>query len=273
MTLEDHLGDILRKARQSAGVSTLEAANAAELTESEYAAIESDGRIGRRPDFQALERLLGLNAKKLEGIAAGWLPPRIDLSGWRVLRQITTQGDSYSVNCYLVWDEASHEAALFDTGFDAGPVFDLIQSNQLHLNHLFITHTHHDHIEALGPIRQRFPKVKLHLNSKSAPADQRNRPGEVIALGALSISYRDTPGHAEDGVTYVIDHFPKNAPGAAVVGDALFAGSMGGAKQLADLAKRKIRDEIFNLPPATLICPGHGPVTTVELEIANNPFF
>ena len=273
MTLEDHLGDILRKARQSAGVSTLTAANAAELAESEYAAVENDGRIGKRPNFQALQGLVGLNAKKLESIAAGWLPPRIDLSEWRELRQITTQGESYSVNCFLVWDEASHEAALFDTGFDAGPVFDLIQSNELHLSHLFITHTHHDHIEALGPIRQKFPKVKLHSSSKSAPMDQRNRPGEVIPLGGLRISHRDTPGHAEDGVTYVIDHFPRNATGVAVVGDALFAGSMGGAKQLADLAKLKIRDEIFTLPAATLICPGHGPVTTVELEMTNNPFF
>ena len=34
-----------------------------------------------------------------------------------------------------------------------------------------------------------------------------------------------------------------------------------------------IREQILTLPPDTLICPGHGPLTTVAEEKANNPFF
>lgn len=273
MTLEDHLGDILSKARQAANVSTAEAAKMAGLTETEYLTLEETGRFKKLPDFQALARRLGLHGQRLAGIAGGWLPSPADLSLWRELRQITTRGSNFSVNCYLVWDEVSREAALFDTGFDAQPIFDLIEQNQLQLRHLFITHTHHDHISALGQIREKFPKVRLHSNSKSAPVDQRNRPNDFVHLGSLRITNRDTPGHAEDGVTYVIGNFPADAPSAAVVGDALFAGSMGGARQLADLAKQKIREQIFTLPQETLICPGHGPLTTVAQEKANNPFF
>jgi glyoxylase-like metal-dependent hydrolase (beta-lactamase superfamily II) len=273
MNLEDHLGDILSKARQAANVSPSAAAKAAGLSEAEYLSVEETGRIARRPNFQALASLLGLDARKLEGIADGWLPFPIDVGAWRQLRQITTRGASYSVNCYLVWDETSREAALFDTGFDARPIFDLLAQNALQLKHLFITHTHHDHVEALGPIRSKFPNVKLHSSSKNAPADQRNRPDDLIHLGHLRITNRETPGHAEDGATYVISNFPGGAPNAAVVGDALFAGSMGGARQLADLAKQKIREQIFTLPPGTLICPGHGPLTTVAQEKAHNPFF
>src|SRR5206468_11547726 len=143
----------------------------------------------------------------------------------------------------------------------------------LQLKHLFITHTHADHIAALEPIRSRLPKVKLHSSAKNAPVDQRNRANDFIHLGSLRITNRDTPGHAEDGVTYVVGNWPEDAPSVAVVGDAIFAGSMGGAKQLADLAKQKIRDQIFSLPPDTLICPGHGPVTTVGEETARNPCF
>ncbi|MBM3841025.1 MAG: MBL fold metallo-hydrolase [Verrucomicrobia bacterium] len=273
MNLEDHLGDILSKARQAANVSPSAAAQAAGLSEAEYLSVEETGRMARRPNFQTLASLLGLHARKLEGIANGWLPSPIDVGVWRQLRQITTRGASYSVNCYLVWDETLREAALFDTGFDARPVFDLLAQNQLHLKHLFITHTHHDHVEALGPIRSKFPGVKLHSNSKNAPADQRNRLNDLVHLGNLQITNRDTPGHAEDGVTYVIGNFPGGAPSAAVVGDALFAGSMGGARQLAELAKQKIREQIFPLPPETLICPGHGPLTTVAQEKTHNPFF
>ncbi|MBI3483678.1 MAG: MBL fold metallo-hydrolase, partial [Acidobacteria bacterium] len=72
---------------------------------------------------------------------------------WRELRQITTRGAGYSVNCYLLWDEVTREAALFDTGFEAQPIFKLIAQNQLLLKHLFITHTHSDHIAALGALR------------------------------------------------------------------------------------------------------------------------
>jgi len=54
---------------------------------------------------------------------------------------------------------------------------------------------------------------------------------------------------------------------------AIFAGSMGGAKQFGALAKQKVREQILTLPPDTLICPGHGPLTTVGQEKENNPFF
>lgn len=273
MNLEDHPGDIISKARNSANVPVNDVARAASLSEAEYSVLEETGKASRRPNFQALAQLLRLDAKKLEEIAGGWLPSPVDIGLWRELRPITTSNGSMSVNCYLIWDEVTREAALFDTGFDEKPIFELIDQNQLQLKHLFITHTHHDHIHALGPIRERFPKVKLHSSSRNAPLDQRNRANDFIHLGSLRITNRDTPGHAEDGVTYVIGNFPEDAPSVAVVGDAIFAGSMGGARQNADLAKQKIRDQIFSLPPDTLICPGHGPLTTVAGEKAHNPFF
>jgi glyoxylase-like metal-dependent hydrolase (beta-lactamase superfamily II) len=273
MTLEDSVGDIIRKARQSANVSAEQAAAAAGLSAEEFSALEDSGKSSRRPDFHAVAKLVALHGPKLQRIAEGWTPGPIDLGQWRELRQITTSGSGMSVNCYLAWDEVTREAALFDTGFDAQPIFEWIDREQLQLKHLFITHTHHDHIAAVAAIRDKFPKVKLHSNAKSAPPDQRNRTNDFIHLGSLRITNRNTPGHAEDGVTYVIGTWPDDAPNVAVVGDAIFAGSIGGARELADLAKQKIQDQIFSLPSDTLICPGHGPVTTVALERANNPFF
>ena len=67
---------------------------------------------------------MGLHPGKLEAIANGWLPAEKDLSAWRELRCITTTAGGMAVNCYLVWDEVSREAALFDTGWEAGPVAD-----------------------------------------------------------------------------------------------------------------------------------------------------
>jgi glyoxylase-like metal-dependent hydrolase (beta-lactamase superfamily II) len=59
----------------------------------------------------------------------------------------------------------------------------------------------------------------------------------------------------------------------ALVGDAIFAGSMGGAPQHGALAKQAVREQILSLPEDTLLGPGHGPLTTVREEKAHNPFF
>jgi glyoxylase-like metal-dependent hydrolase (beta-lactamase superfamily II) len=254
-------------------VSVEAAARAAGLSEKELAAIEESGQIAWKLKYSALSALLGLHPAKLEGVANGWLPARKDLGVWRELRVVTTTAQGITVNCYLIWDEVSREAALFDTGWDAAAILGIVAENQLQLRHLFITHTHEDHIAALGAIRQQFPKARLHSSSKNAPLDQRNRPNDFIHLGSLRITNRDTPGHAEDGATYVVGTWPEDAPHVAIVGDAAFAGSIGRGNHSWDLAKQKVREQIFSLPGETLICPGHGPLTTVAEEKAHNPFF
>ncbi len=273
VNLEDHLGDILGKARRHAGVSSSAAAQAAGVSEAELAALEQTGESVRRIDFATVGARLHLASAKLEALARGWRPAAVDTTRWRELRQQVTRSEGMSVNAYLVWDEVTLEAALFDTGFEAAPVFAAIAENRLQLRHLFITHSHADHVAALGAIRAQFPKVKVHFSAKDAPVDQRNRDQECVQLGSLRISHRPTPGHAEDGVTYLIGNFPDDAPHVAVVGDAIFAGSMGRVPGDAAAAREVIRTQILSLPPSTLICPGHGPLTTVAEEREHNPFF
>jgi len=271
--LEDHIGDIVRKACAMNGIPNAAAAAAAGVPESEFIAFGQTGYPAEKINFPALAKLAGLNPAKLEAIAKGWLPAVKDLSAWRELRVITTKKDDLTVNCYLVWDEVQREAALFDTGVDAQPVLDMIAAEGLQLRHVFITHSHWDHVEALPKLREAFPKVKLHSGSKNAPVDQRNKNAEIIHLGGLRITHRETPGHAEDGVTYLIGNWQEDAPHVAIVGDAIFAGSMGNGNGQWELARQKVREQILSLPAETLLCPGHGPLTTVAEEKEHNPFF
>lgn len=272
MNLEDHLGDIVRKARAMSGISATVAAKAAGLSESELSALEESGEAGKA-NLGALAGVVGLSAGKLETVARGWLPAQKDLGNWRELRQISTTESGNQVHCYLAWDEVTREAAVFDTGWNANDVLKAIQDDQLQLKHIFITHTHPDHMGGLAQLREAFSKAILHTDSKNSPPQHRNRRNDCIHLGSLRITNRETPGHAEDGVTYIIGNWPEDAPHVAIVGDAIFAASMGGAPQHGDLAKQKIREQILSLPPDTLLCPGHGPLTTVAEEKANNPFF
>lgn len=272
MNLEDHLGDIVRKARSMSGISVEDAAQAAGMDVPQLESFESSGQLPKQVNWMRLATAIGLDGGKLESIAKGWLPAAKDLTPWRELRCITTD-EGMAVNCYLVWDEVSREAALFDTGWRAEPVEKLIHENELQLRHVFITHSHEDHIAALPGIRQAFPKARLHSSAKNAPVDQRNRANDFIHLGSLRITNRDTPGHADDGTTYIVGTWPEDAPHVAIVGDAIFAGSIGRGNQSWDLARQKVREQILTLPAETLICPGHGPLTTVAEEKAHNPFF
>jgi glyoxylase-like metal-dependent hydrolase (beta-lactamase superfamily II) len=273
MTLEDHVGDILRKARLRAKVTAEAVARAAGLAEAELGVLEESGRALRPADYAAAASLLGLDGGKLTAVAAGWVPAARDLGTWRELRCLTTSSGGMAVNAYLVWDEVSREAAVFDTGFDAAPILKEIQENQLQLRHIFITHDHEDHVAGLGALREQFPKARLHSGSRTAPVDQRNRANDFIHLGSLRITNRETPGHSEDGTTYIIGNWPEDAPSVAIVGDAIFAGSMGRGFVSWEVAHQKVREQILSLPADTLLCPGHGPLTTVAEEKAHNPFF
>ena len=255
-------------------VSAAAAAAAAGISEADLAALEESGNAsGKKINFEGLAKAVGLQPKKFAEIAAGWLPKAPDLSVWRELRVFTTSGEGLSVNCYLIWDEVNRDAALFDTGLDAQPVLNCLTENQLVLRHIFITHSHWDHVEALGKIREAWPKARVHTGSKNAPVDQRNKSNEIVHLGGLRVTHRETPGHADDGVTYLVGNWQEDAPHVAIVGDTIFAGSMGRGNDSWDLARQKVREQILTLPPATLICPGHGPFTTVAEEKEHNPFF
>jgi glyoxylase-like metal-dependent hydrolase (beta-lactamase superfamily II) len=273
MVLEDHLGEIIRKARIAAGISKFSAAQAAGLTVEQESELEEFGKTTGSVDLKPLAALLHLHSAKLESIANGWAPLPTDIGLWHELRIVSTTRRSNAVNCYLIWDEVSREAALFDTGWEVEPILTLIDENGLQLKHLFLTHTHEDHVAAMGELRARFPKLHLHTNSRNAPPQHRNRANDCLHLGSLRITNRETPGHAEDGVIYLVGNWREDAPHVAFVGDTLFAGSLATGFQSWELLKDRVRNQILSLPQETLLCPGHGPLTTVAQEKAHNPFF
>lgn len=264
MPLEDHLGDILAKARAMTDVTLETAAQAAGLSPDAYESIEGTGQLPGPRDLTALARMLDLHPAKLRSIADGWQPAPRDLGRWRHLRQIVTCQEDTTVNSYLVWDEATRVAALFDTGWTTTDAQRLIAEHGLRLETLFITHSHTDHVAALDAWRRVCPGLRVRRQIADA---------EGAAVGTLRVSARPTPGHAADGLTWVVEGWPDGAPPVAMVGDAIFAGSIGRGFQSWLMARDGVRTQIFTLPPDTLLCPGHGPVTTVAEEREHNPYF
>jgi glyoxylase-like metal-dependent hydrolase (beta-lactamase superfamily II) len=94
--------------------------------------------------------------------------------------------------------------------------------------------------------------------------------GDQVEVGNLKFDVLHCPGHSPGSVVYF-----NPAEHLAVVGDVLFAGSIGrtdlpGGNHARLL--RSIRDKLLPMPDDVAIISGHGPTTTIGRERATNPF-
>lgn len=272
--LEDHIGDVIRKAIDMANIPVALAAKSAGMDTINFNLFLQTGLYNTPVDFKQLAEILDLDWKKLENLAKGWSPNKVDLNNWNELRKITSTHSNNTVNCFLIWQPGSKKAALFDTGFDENLILDTLNTNSLELEYLFITHNHLDHCILVDLFKRKFPDITIYREGfKTLLAAQYVKNKEPIKFGNLTITPIPLPGHTLDSVIYVISGWLNNAPPVVIAGDTLFAGSMGMIITDAKMVKKAIMENIFSLPPDTLICPGHGPLTTVDEEIKNNPFF
>jgi len=212
--------------------------------------------------------LLGLNFSALSAVAQKrYLPAEVTVEG---LAQFNTPFEDMTVNAYLVWDSKTREAAVFDTGSDAGGILEEAAAKKLTIRHIFLTHTHGDHIFDLDRLREKTGAAVWVGDREPVAGAETFSPGRSWQLGGLKIESRLTWGHSPGGVTFVVSGLARPI---AVVGDSIFAGSMGGGNvSYPDAVKNNV-EQILTLPPSTVLCPGHGPLTSVGEELKSNPFF
>ena len=266
--LEDDFNDILQKAAQGLSLSTTELAAQSGLTESRLKKLFS-GKFDEA-DLRTLTPLLGLRADALCLIAKNeWRPQEHTLDG---LWQIPSHYGSMQVNAYFTKVPGTRKAILFDTGTDASAVKELLTAASLTLSAIFLTHTHTDHVAALEEIRNSADQPAIYAPSRE-PINGAYllKHKNKIGFETLSVEARLTRGHSCGGMSYIIEGLGPMI--VAIVGDAIFAGSMGRAFVSYQDALRSNKTEILSLPPSTILCPGHGPMTSVEEELKHNPFF
>jgi hydroxyacylglutathione hydrolase len=185
-------------------------------------------------------------------------------------------------NTYLVADGAGGPAFFVDAG---GPVEGLIETADrlgLEPTHVLLTHHHFDHVSEVGTLRARWPKLKvlidpLELGSLDGIAADTVEAGETLDFGALRVRALHTPGHTAGMLSFLLSERDRAAAtGAVFTGDTLFRGSVGGVRAPGHTTYTDLRDSIMGtlmeLPPDTVIHPGHAEPTTVAREWQENGF-
>jgi len=264
--LEDNFNDIVGKAQRGLKLSDADLASRAGVSPDAVAKVkggEADESALRKvaPILKLAPDALVQSAKK------GWSPPALQVNG---LAQFNTPYEDMTVNCYLAWDPKSKEAVAFDTGADSGPMLRLAKERGLTIKSILLTHTHPDHIADLGRLKKETGAPAHVCSLEPVPGAEGFSAGKSFQVGALKIETRQTSGHSKGGITFILSGLERPV---AVVGDALFAGSMGGGMISWDDALSNNRKHIFSLSDDTVICPGHGPLTTVREEKRHNPFY
>ncbi len=270
--IEDNAGDVVGKAQRGLGFTNEALARQAGVTVGQLRAIRA-GEFHEEV-LRKVAPVLGLGAGALVGLARGvWRPPQPGpIAGFRAFT--SAHGDML-VNAYLVWDAASGNAVLFDTGADAAPVLAALKELRLALELVLLTHAHVDHVVELPKILAA-TRARAWINAREAdeedfPSDAETfATGQSFVLGPIRIETLLTHGHSAGQTTYLVRGLPRLV---AIVGDAVFAGSMGGGFVSYADQLRSNREHILTLPGDTVLAPGHGPLTTVAEELRHNPFF
>jgi len=270
LPLEDNFTDVIAKAQRGLNISDEQLAKRAEVSIEDLAAIKA-GEV-RDVVIRRVARHLKLSATALDDLAHKRFYPVAPVFA-RGFAMFNTPHGEFTVNNYLVWDTRSRFAAVFDTGANAEGIIGTIEAESLDVRHIFITHTHEDHIAALPALATACPRAEV-WSSEREPVDF---PGAKtfaenahFHVGELAIKTLFTSGHSPGMTTYFVTGLSWPV---AIVGDSLFASSMGGSATHYAEQLRNNNDKIFTLPRNTVIAPGHGPLTTLALEKQHNPFF
>ena len=197
----------------------------------------------------------------------------------------------FEQNCSILICEETNRAAIVDPGGDIPKILDVLNKSGATPEKILLTHGHIDHcagavalakelnVEIEGPHKDEafwldqlplqsqrfgFPKADAFVPNKWLDDE------DVVSVGKVLLTVKHCPGHTPG---HVVFYSPQDH--LAIVGDVLFAGSIGRTDfprgNHADLVAA-IRDKLFPLGDDIAFVPGHGPMSTFGDERKNNPY-
>jgi glyoxylase-like metal-dependent hydrolase (beta-lactamase superfamily II) len=204
-----------------------------------------------------------------------------------ILRALTV--GFIATNCYIVGSEASRKAMVIDPGADSRTILKVLNSDNLTLSLIVITHSHFDHTGAVKGLKDAtgarfavgaggdksspgaFIKLVAAMSGGSAKIPDPDlflSDGDNVDIDDLHFKVLFTPGHSPDEIS-LFGH------GVLFSGDTLFNAGIGRTDFPGcsyEQLEHSIQTKLYTLPDDTVVYPGHGPATTIGREKRGNPF-
>jgi hydroxyacylglutathione hydrolase len=205
--------------------------------------------------------------------------------------EIVSFADPYfDQNCLILRRRDTRSALVIDPGLQVGVVSDYIEKNDVKVDYILLTHGHVDHVFGVPTIKEqtgaptymhpldreqleRNPKVVRQFGLDPAVLgtpiiDNELEEGRAVGWEDLAFDVIHTPGHTRGSVTFLLGE-------KLFGGDTLFRRGVGRSDLPGgdfDALIASIEGKLYQLPPETIVYPGHGPTTTIGEEMRENPF-
>lgn len=193
-------------------------------------------------------------------------------------------------NCYVLGCRETKSALIVDPGWSGKKIYELVQSDNLTISGILLTHAHFDHIGGVVELEKNSPvPIYIHRNEKEILAGAQEfagafgfrietfpfpkepvEEGQTIQIGNVPIEVIYTPGHSPGHVSYY-----ALSENILFDGDVLFNDGIGRTDLPGgdyDQLVQSIQEKLFVLPDETIVYPGHGPATKIVNEKRWNRF-
>ncbi len=193
----------------------------------------------------------------------------------------TIPAGMYEANCYLVIDENTKECGIIDPGGDAERLKSIIDSLNVDVKYILLTHGHMDHVGGVVELSEVF-KIPFYINKIDEEYMEKDnfvfgtlpkasgylQEGDTIKLGNKEFKVIETPGHTKGGLCFFIED-------KLFTGDTLFQASIGrtdfAGGNFEEIIK-SIKEKLLILGDDIEVYPGHGPMSTIGYEKKRNSF-
>ena len=168
-------------------------------------------------------------------------------------------------NAYLVAAGPGEPAAFIDSGAPVEPLLRAAVEHNLRPTHLLTTHGDHDHVAGHARLLEEYDLDVLAHPADGVDGATDLEHGSVVEVGDLRVEALHTPGHSPG-------HLAFRTEDACFTADVLFRDAVGGTREGFGQVRRSVMEVLMQLPPETVVYPGHTDETTIGREWEENPF-